>query len=290
MVVKIIRLKHSDIDFAKYDDCIKHSHSGRVYAMSWYLNVVSPGWSLLMADDYSIVMPMSVKSRYKIKYLIQPYFCQQLGVFSKCQLNEEVFKAFIKSIKYRYINLQLNTANVFTADTDNLRQNFSLDLSKPYSEIASNYNSNCQRNIKKAKSFGQEIREIDTDDYIFLLKQNSEAFFNDKMYELLKKLIIAAKENGKGKLLSVVCNGKVVAAGFVVKENNRLYNLSPFSCPEGKEKQSMSFLIDNIIKENSQTETILDFEGSSISGVAKFYAGFGAELEYFPVFKKTRWF
>jgi len=288
MEIKIIG--HKEIDFTRYDDCIRQSKACKVYAMSWYLNVVSPGWSLLKADDYSIVMPMPVKSRYKIKYLIQPYFCQQLGVFSKCQLNEEVFKAFIKSIKYRYINLQLNTANVFTADTDNLRQNFSLDLSKPYSEIASNYNSNCQRNIKKAKLFGQEIREIDTDDYMGLLRQNSEAFFNDKMFDLLKKLILVAKENGKGKLLSVVCEGRVVAAGFIVTENRRIYNLSPFSCPEGKEKQSMSFLIDSIIKDNSQTETILDFEGSSIPGVAKFYAGFGAELEFFPLFKKTRWF
>lgn len=66
IAVKILRLKHCYIDFSKSDDCIKHSPSGRIYAMSWYLNVVSPGWLLLIADDYSIIMPLPVKSRYKL--------------------------------------------------------------------------------------------------------------------------------------------------------------------------------------------------------------------------------
>ncbi len=288
--MRIVRLKHSEIDFEKYDACISSSSAANVYAMSWYLNIVSPNWNLLMADDYSVVMPLPVKSKYKIKYLIQPYFCQQLGVFTKGILTEDVFKAFLKRIRYPYINVQFNTSNVFAAGLDVLRQNYFLDLSKPYSNTAANYNSNCQRNIKKAQSFDQEIKEIDTEDYMCLLRQNLDAVLNDKMCDLLKKLIWVSRENGKGKLLSVVCEGRVVAAGFIVSENKRIYNLSPFSCSEGKEKQSMAFLINSIIEENSQTELILDFEGSSIPGVAKFYAGFGAELEYFPFLKKTRWF
>ncbi len=39
----------------------------------------------------------------------------------------------------------------------------------------------------------------------------------------------------------------------------------------------MFLLIDEFIKDNSGTNLVLDFEGSNIEGVARFYSGFGSK-------------
>jgi hypothetical protein len=39
----------------------------------------------------------------------------------------------------------------------------------------------------------------------------------------------------------------------------------------------MFLLIDDFIRQNAESNLILDFEGSNIQGIARFYAGFGAE-------------
>jgi hypothetical protein len=63
-------------------NAIARSFNGIVYAYSWYLDIVSPGWDALVKDDYKSVMPLTWRKKYGIKYLYQPFFTQQLGVFS----------------------------------------------------------------------------------------------------------------------------------------------------------------------------------------------------------------
>ena len=52
--------------------------------MLWYLDIVHENWDALMEDDYERVMPMPVITKnWRISYIFQPFFVQQLGVFSK---------------------------------------------------------------------------------------------------------------------------------------------------------------------------------------------------------------
>ncbi len=290
MEVKIVRLKHSEINTEKYDECISASPSGTVYAMTWYLNVVSPDWELLMADDYSYVMPLPQKTRYGIKYLIQPYFCQQLGVFARHSLSEEVFQEFIKAIPHRYANLQLNTSNVFSFPESRLRPDYVLSLKESFTEIAKSFGSNCRRNIKKAKSFDNTIAEIDINGFMDFIMQNNADILNNEMTGLLQKLIRVSLDSGCGRLMAVLSDGNVTAALFVVNAGNRIYYLFPVSSVEGKQKQSMSLLVNDIIEKNAESGLILDFEGSSIPGIANFYAGFGAKPEFYPTWKRIKIF
>ena len=95
--MKIIHLENKAIDFNRWDHAISQSNNQLVYASSWYLNVVSPQWEALVTADYEFVMPLPVKSRYKIPYLVQPVLTQQLGIFSKQSITEKIVKEFIKT-------------------------------------------------------------------------------------------------------------------------------------------------------------------------------------------------
>ena len=52
-------LEHEEIDLKKWDATIDASPNGMVYAKSWYLDIVSPGWEGLVNEDYNAVFPLT---------------------------------------------------------------------------------------------------------------------------------------------------------------------------------------------------------------------------------------
>ncbi|MDP2115636.1 MAG: hypothetical protein Q8K69_16440, partial [Bacteroidota bacterium] len=57
---------------------------------------------------------------------------------------------------------------------------------------------------------------------------------------------------------------------------------------EGKKVNAMHKIVDQFIQEHSGSLLTLDFEGSSIPGIARFYAGFGSEPEQYYCLKSNR--
>ena len=86
--MRILHLRNKSIDYCRWDNCITKSHNHLTYAYSWYLDIVSPNWEALVSEDYAYIMPLPVKSRYGIPYLVQPVLTQQLGIYSKKKINE----------------------------------------------------------------------------------------------------------------------------------------------------------------------------------------------------------
>ena len=150
--MKIQYLKHNQIDISKWDECISRSKNRLVYAQSWYLDLVCSDWDALVADNYKAVMPLTHGLKYGINYLYQPFFSQQLGVFSTSEPNKQMLEAFIKAIpaKFRFIDINLNKANNFNLEGFQIRKNINIELklNKPYDEITSGYSNNTKRNIK----------------------------------------------------------------------------------------------------------------------------------------------
>ena len=67
----------------------------------------------------------------------------------------------------------------------------------------------------------------------------------------------------------------------------RVTYLVPVHNNLSKKNGAMTLLITTIIKNFQDSEYILDFEGSMVSGVAKFYESFGSEVESYSVFTKS---
>ena len=57
---------------------------------------------------------------------------------------------------------------------------------------------------------------------------------------------------------------------------------------KGKELRGMYFLIDTFLQKNAGKGILLDFEGSMLEGVARFYEGFGASQETYYQLKFNR--
>ena len=102
-------LKHNEIDKKKWDGCIDSCSNNLIYAYSWYLDIVSPGWNALVENDYETMMPLTGNKKYGVEYLFPPYFAQQLGVFSKEKITKEKINRFLGAIPSHYKFIEMDS-------------------------------------------------------------------------------------------------------------------------------------------------------------------------------------
>ena len=67
------------------------------------------------------------------------------------------------------------------------------------------------------------------------------------------------------------------SAAFFLGSHNKSIYLFAASNEAGKENSAMFLLVNQYIKNNSDKNLTLDFEGSQLEGLARFYSNFGAK-------------
>jgi hypothetical protein len=285
--MKIVHLRNNAIDRERWNSCITQSHNHLTYAYSWYLDVVSPGWEALISEDYEYVMPLPVKRKFKMPYLAQPIFTQQLGIFSKHKINENILEKFIRKIPYFSYEINLNEHN-FHAKASPF-PNFILDLKPDYEQIASKYTKNTLRNIEKAGKLNLRVQsDLSVEeflDFYFAVQKHDLSFTYSQLEKLIKTGISANSITLFG---AYSTNDELIAELCLLHSQNRLTYLLPISNAEGKSTSAMFLLIDFLIRNEAGKVDILDFEGSKIDGIARFYRGFGARNQPYYTLKRFR--
>jgi hypothetical protein len=286
-------LRHNEIDKAKWDNCISGSVNELIYAYSWYLDIVSPGWDALIEGDYEAVMPLTWNRKFGICYLYGPYFAQQLGVFSiKRGLINDV-SDFIGSIpeKISFAEFNLNTENGMKKDLlINKRKTFELDIGKPYNELKKNYSRSNLNNVKKALNRNIKIENsINITDIVSFYKRAYRdlgfKFLKKYHYKNFRKILESTAKNNKLESYIALTQDDIVCAMciFLMSSNRSLI----FSASDklGKKYSAVFLLIDRFIEDHAGKNLILDFAGSNIPGIAYRNKGFGAEEKnYFTIY------
>lgn len=288
-------IKHKYIDIEKYDACITKAINSRVYAYSWYLDIVADNWDVLVMGDYEVVMPipfLRLKRNIFAKKIYQPDFCQQLGVFSQFALNKEIVELFYNyflTLRPRAYNFNSNNSQHFFKDNSELKEriNYELVLNKSYEELFANFSTNRKRNLKKSYKASLHISDdISVNEFVSFKEEQTNYKSNASLNKKMNRLIVEAINKNKGKLYGVYKSNLLVAGVFVLKEKRRLTTLISATNNIGKKNGAIAFLVDTIIKENSNTDIIFDFEGSMIPGIARFYKSFGAEKKVYKMYQK----
>jgi len=285
-MIKYVHRK--DLDLDKYNFCIENSIQTRVYAFSWYLDVVANHWDVLVLDDYEAVMPIPWKKKYGIKYVTQPYFCQQLGVYSKSIISEEKIHEFISCIPKTFFKIfyQFNSLNTIKL---NYRTNYILSLKQNYEIIKAGYRKDRKYRTNQVKKKQFTFINLSIHELINIAKQYYKHIdLSNKDYLLLNNLISKCINENKGFLLGVEDNeSNILGGAFFVKTNKRIYYLFSVVTPKGKKDNVATLLIDKIIAENCNSNLTLDFEGSMIDGIASFYKSFGGKPEKYGFLKQN---
>jgi hypothetical protein len=282
-------VKRNEIDVQLWDETIRRSANSLPYAFSWYLDIVAENWNALILGDYETVMPLVWLRKLGVKCLYQPYYCQQLGIFGN-DLSKETQRTFLSYVakRFSYVNINLNpVAQVVSGDFSlKPKKNLLLDLSASYNQLEKNYSENNRRNIKKALKtevlMGEETDLKRFKEFYLGNVKRKEENFKAKHEAIFRKLAKTLMQRDIGKIYSAINKqGELLAACLLIHHKDHLINIINTSSALGKSSGASHFLFDSIIKTNAGSKITLDFEGSSIPGIARFYAGFGAREQAF---------
>ena len=282
-------VQRNALDVAKYNTCIKNSLQSRVYAFSWYLDIVAESWSVLVLDDYKAVMPLPWNTKLGLKYISQPFFCQQLGVFSLANVSEKEIKTFIKAIPKKFVKIayQFNAENYFESAKNALRTNYILDLKDDYTLLRKKFRKDRKYRINQVLKKNYTITECSSKDLIAVAQKHYQFLdIAEKEYQKLAKIIDFSTQNNKGFTKAVYENGHLMAGSFFLTTNQRITYLFSVMTPKGQQNNIHSLLLNSVIKEYAQSNLILDFEGSMIKSIASFYKSFGAKPETYRYYLK----
>ncbi len=290
-------LRHTEIDKPRWDECISNAVNGRVYGYSWYLDVVCPGWEALVEEGYASVFPLTHNRKWGISYLYQPYFTQQLGLFSKSREGTEDAERFLAAIPqaFRFADIQLNSMNNKQLEGFGVTQrvNHELNIELDYAGISGRYAQNTKRNIRKAAEMNLSVnREIATEALVGLFRENfgkKEGKLMPVHYGIISNLINYCVEHQLGYISGVSDNkGALCTSAFFLFDKGHVYFLFAASARQARENGAMFRLIDHFLAENAGKYAILDFEGGNDPNLGRFYKGFGAEEVTYPAIRINR--
>ncbi len=290
-------LTQEQIDKDLWDECIRNAFNGMIYGYSWYLDIVAGQWDALVENDYERVFPLTWRKRAGIFYLHQPFFTQQLGIFSRSILTDEVAGQFVSAIpgKFRLVEINMNQHNKLTTSGIDvlMNRNHELDLIDSYEHLHKRYSQNLTRTLRKAGGNSLSLsRDIRPDEVIELFRQHrgrTVSTLKKRDYQCLRRLIYTLIYKGKAQVWGVYTAQNELAAGafFVFSHRKSIFLFSGTSS-QGRETGAMSFLIDRFIDEHAQTHLTLDFEGSNDPGLARFYKSFGSRETFYPSIRINR--
>ena len=294
MKAEPVYIEHRDIDKERWDDCIRRSPGGRIYAFSFYLDKMSPGWNALVWKDYEAVMPLTWKRKYGIHYLSQPFLAAQLGVMG-AEVHSSIIQAFLEAIprRYRYIDISLNPTN--RAGIPGFpfisRMNLVLPLQEEYTALQGRYNENLRRNLRKAEQAGLfSNRETPVNDVIRLaiaqMKSQGQESTNNIMR--FRELFARLEERGLTETYGVYREDDLLASAVFFFSHQRAYYILVGNDPKGRDSGASHMLIDSFIRNHAGKDLVLDFEGSDITTLASFYKSYGAVPEPYPALRVNR--
>ena len=300
----IQHVRNTAINKDKWDLCISESANESVFAYSWYLDAICGNWEAFVLNDYEAVFPISVKSKYGFTYIYQPFFTRYFGVFSRTLPAPELVREFFNEISSRYRQFQFcvhESNDVHDLNFSKQSRQFQfLNLSASYENLHKAYSKNVKRNLKKALQQQFRVSEnVSPEEIVALFKRtkgNDLEIFRTEHYQALTRLMNACLDNNKGLSIAVYKDEVIEAAAFFMKCNNRFIYLKSGLTESGKELGAMHLLINHFIQEHAGKDFVLDFGGSDVESVARFYKSFGAEdcvyleVQNGNLFKWRKWF
>lgn len=281
-------LKHKEIDQKKWDQKILQSEFPLVFAQSFYLNACAKKWCALVAEDYSALMPLPVKQKFGFKYIAQPPFTSQLGVFGTSNPAIEcAFVAFIKN-KFSIISLELNAKNTGEGKDFGLKKTYFIDLKQE-----NQLNTNTKRNIAKAQKLNLVVEEILAENVMNLNKHYLHPFLRNQLniskkhVKIFDKLLEAGQ---KEKYLKTFCvynaERKVLALAHFISNGKHAVYLKGSNFDKEENSGSMHLLMQYAIAYYRKNNNVFfDFGGGQKSSLARFFAGFGAKEMFYPILK-----
>lgn len=278
----------SEIDPQKWQICVNKSNRHRLYNQFWYLDIVcNKEWQALVWDDYRAIFPLPISGKFGLAFLQNPNLVQQLDILGDIRSTD--YSDCRNFIENQYKFTAISTSTELFKNKSITRSNLILE---PRIYLSSKVGSTLRNNLKKASKNNLQLKEVNT--YQEGLKFLKTHFHltgvtpSEKEWLFYEEVMKAVGNAGKAKFVFVLKDDKPVQFAFWIVEEFTAYYFLNISNEEGRLCGASHFAIDAFIRTIGKDVTLLDFEGSSIEGVKRFYKSFGAQEESYFLYKNNR--
>ncbi len=261
-----------------------HAGNGLIYGYSWYLDNMSENWDALVMNDYEAVMPLTWNKKWGIRYLRQPAFTQQLGIFGNIDCNVDITQAFLTEalIRFPFAEINLNSTN-FCKNTTSLKSNFILPLNAPFNEIKKKFKKDFVKKIEGGNLHYESSGNIDNAVHLFRKNYSKRLSTTSKDFARFLRLCYLIKNKQQLLIRRVTGgDGNLLSIAVFFNDQRRLYYIMSATLPEGRKAEANYFLLYSVIREFSGQNLILDFEGSEIPSIKLFFKKFGSVNQPYP--------
>jgi hypothetical protein len=304
----ILYLKHNEIDLKQWDAVVEQSPQRQVYAMSWYLDVVAPGWEAVVelseAGLYITVIPVPWRKKLGIRYIQQPLFCQQLGIYS---LSEDIPKAtcqaFVQALyrRFKYMAVyNFNTGNTLPELPAEVQVGHTftlyLNLDRSYAQLYQNYTRDRKMNLKRAQKAVLQLTEsTDIEPIIQFFKEETAGRIHggvaEDAYTMLRQLYQVLQEKGVAKLYYTTDRkGRKNSGCLFIIWGGRIVYIFNAAPQHGRKQNGRTLILDHIIREYAGQEMLFDFESPDERepDIVHFYKSFRPEVKLIPMLQYNR--
>jgi len=271
-------LSRSEIDDQKWNNTVINASNEHIYGYSFYLDIVAKNWSGLVFGNYEAILPVIIKSKLGVKYLGQINHVQRLNVFTVFPTIPQLMELeelILKPVSYLDIVFEKQLISSFSSIE---KTNLILPLNKTFETLKKEFKTNTKRGIKKAENFDAKFNKVPNN----LIDEAVKLFQLQKDFGLNKswfKDLVSISKNDFSELYSVMLEKEHIAFALILISKKRVTLIFTALGEKGKEIGAMPFLISELIRNFSNSDKILDFEGSENPGTARFYSSFGATTE-----------
>lgn len=275
-----------------------------LFVRSWWLDVTAgkSNWDAVIVKskegELLGVWAFAIKKQIGFLRITQPAFTPYMGpvLFYPENISEYEKRSFEnKVIKDLISQLPENNDIQFKWDwrydnwlpfywegfDQNSRYTYLLDTSLGENQLWLGLKESLRRQIKKAENKGIQCKETNNAHAIIdIFKQSMDAKDLEKLADktLLLQLNDAVVERKCGHILEAQINNEVVAAIYLVKDQEQMYYLYGAYKKEYSDSGAMSLLFWKGIQMSAQQGLKFNFEGSMLEGVERFFRSFGAKL------------
>lgn len=287
-------LNRSEINDMLWDQCIASAPNGLAYATTDFLDHMADNWEAIVVGDYEAVFPIPFRRKMGIKYVCMPAFCQQLGMFGQSRLVDEWLTEVLKklALRYRLVEMQLNHHNKHKT-SHRLHLNLLLPLHEGYQQITSGFKGDLHKNLNRSAKFQLVYEE--TNELANVIEKYKQHYrqripIRSEDFERLTDLAEDWQAEGKciARIIRMPDSEEWLACALFLKDNKRLYNIANTTLPNGRTLEANHVLLHQLIREFAGQSLTLDFEGSDLPGVERFYRKFGPKEEWYYGWKSNR--
>ncbi|MDR3713241.1 MAG: hypothetical protein P4L51_10530 [Puia sp.] len=229
------------------------------------------------------------------------------------EFRAETVHAFLEEAArhFRFAEIFLNYDNAPNARAHPIkntriepRMNYILPLDTPYPRLRERYSPALGKNLAAAAGFPlRYTNDFDPAKAISIYQDRYHkrlSHVKKEDYDRFLKVCLHLQKEG-GLLVRAVYedpggppdispgpHARLLAVTLLLKKKDRLYLMLPATLPEGRSRQANHFLLDQLIREFAGQPLLLDFEGSDIPGIARFYKKFGPTEQPFFFYRFNR--